>query len=482
MRLFPQRAPVQTDRAAAQQWRVAIDLSRVRERVRRARRRRVRLGIVGLSQSGKTAFTTALVNHLRRHDPRRLALGNGGVTLDWIATLPLHDGVPVFPYEQCRDMLGLQRRWPRKTVATSEYRCLLERSDWPAMSLDLDLLDFPGERMADMSMAGRAYGMWSDAVLDLLRTVPEYHAHGEEYLGLVEGGATSDRLLEAYRRVLARFAGAYLPVITPSTFLVDPAGDYVDMERYQREGAAYLERERRVGIDPARQFAPLPGSFRTIDAEVFRGFEAAYNDYQRRIVSPLADWLSSCTELAILVDVSQLLSGGTGYINGTKRTLAFLLSHLQLGQAPWAALAGNLASFLTLERVRLRGVRKIAFIATKADRVHRDDHARLEHLLRDLIPDAVKDAAFHSGLRHETFVAAAVNSTTSLDYPLMQARIAGQEGEVSFEVPRIPDEWPESLPPFQYRFPRVLPSAPEHRDTPPRHIGMERVLNFLLDF
>jgi predicted YcjX-like family ATPase len=461
---------------------VAIDLSQLQERLRRARRRRVRLGIVGLSQAGKTAFTTALINHLRRHDSRRLPLGNGAVTLDWVASLPLHDGLPVFPYEQCRDMLGLQRRWPRKTVDTSEYRCLLERSDWPAMSLDLDLLDFPGERMADMSMAGRDFPAWSEAVLDLLRTVPEYLAHAEEYLELASNGAPADHLLGSYRRLLARCIGAYLPVVTPSSFLVDASGDYVDMERYQREGAAYLERERLTGLAPDQQFAPLPMSLRESHAETYHRFETNYRAYRGRIVSPLAGWLSSCTHLAILIDVAQLLSGGTGYINGTKRTVAFLLSHLELGQKPWLSLAGNLARFVTLERVRMRGVTKVAFIATKADRIHRDDHAKLEHLLRDLIPDGVKDAAFHAGLKHASFVAAAVNSTTSLDYPQMQARIPGQEGEVTFEVPRLPDEWPESLAPMRYRFPRVLPSAPEHRDTPPRHIGMERVLNFLLDF
>jgi predicted YcjX-like family ATPase len=117
-----------------------------------------------------------------------------------------------------------------------------------------------------------------------------------------------------------------------------------------------------------------------------------------------------------------------------------------------------------------------------ADRVHSADHSKLEHLLRDLIPDAIKDAAFHSGLRYSTFVCAAVNSTTSMEYPLIQARLPGRNGESIFAAPIVPAEWPESLPPLQYRFPRVLPSAPDHRDTPPRHIGFDQVCNFLLGF
>jgi uncharacterized protein len=447
-------------------------------RLRLARRRRVRLGIVGLSQSGKTAFTTAIINHLRRHDPRRLPLGDGAATLEWVAHLPTRGGLPPFPYEQCRDMLGLQRAWPRKTIATSEYRCLLLRSDWPAKSLDLDLVDFPGERMADMSMAGRTFRQWSDAVLSLIQTVPEYRACADEYLGILEEGAPAESIVPAYRRLLARFIGASLPVISPSSLLVTPEGQYVDMERYNRDGAAYLEQHRFIGVDAERQFAPLPPENEGARAAL----EPHYRQYRRVVVDPLAGWLSSCTELAVLIDLAQLLAGGTGYINGVKRTLSFLLSHLELGSSRWRALAGNLAQFLTLERVRLRGVQKVAFIATMADRVHRDDHAKLEHLLRDLIPDAIKDAAFHTGLQYQTFVCAAVNSTTSLEYPNMQARLPGRDGESVFAAPSIPSEWPESLPPLQYRFPRVLPSAPEHRDTPPRHIGLDRVCNFLLDF
>ncbi|MBC7834647.1 MAG: YcjX family protein [Phycisphaerales bacterium] len=455
---------------------MAAPFSELTDRLRRVRRRPVRLGIVGLSQSGKTAFTTALINHLRRHDPRRLPLGNGTVTLDWVARLPTQGGLPEFPYERCRDMLGLKREWPRKTVATSEYRCLLHRSDWPSRSLDLDLLDFPGERLADLSMAGRSFRQWSESVLALLRTVPEYHAHADEYLALVGSAAPPDEILAAYRRLLSRFVGAYLPVITPSSFLVTPTGDYVDMDRFNAEGAPYLEAHRLIGLDAATQFAPLPESAGELASE----FDRHYRGYRAQVVDPLARWLSSCTELAILIDVAQLLSGGSGYINGVKRNLSFLLSHLALGQRPWHALAGNLAQFLSLERIRLRGVRRIAFIATKADRIHRDDHAKLEHLLRDLIPDAVKDAAFHAGLRFETFVCAAVSSTTSLEYPMLQARLPGHEGESVFPTSSVPSEWPESLPPLRYRFPRVLPSAPEHRDTPPRHIGLDRAINFLL--
>jgi uncharacterized protein len=457
---------------------MAAAVADVVSRLRLARRRRVRIGVVGLAQSGKTAFTTALINHIRRHDPRRLPLGTGDVTLDWVAHLPNRDGIPTFPYEQCRDMLGLQRRWPRKTVATSEYRCLLLRSDWPAKSLDLDLVDFPGERMADMSMAGRSFREWSGTVLGLLRTVPEYRVHADEYLNLVDQNAPPEKIIAAYRRLLSEFVGSYLPVISPSSFLVSPAGDYVDMDRYSREGAAYLAEHRMIGLDAARQFAPVGAGA----GASYAALDRSYREYRAQMVDPLAGWLGSCTDLAVLVDVAQLLSGGTGYINGAKRTLSFLLSHLDLGQRPWRALAGNLAQFLTLERVRLGGVRKVAFIATMADRVHRSDHTKVEHLLRDLIPDAIKDAAFHAGLRYSTFVCAAVNSTTSLDYPMMQARLPGRDGESVFAAPQVPSEWPESLAPLQYRFPRVLPSAPEHRDTPPRHIGFDRVCDFLLGF
>ena len=38
-------------------------------------RTRIRVGVIGMYQSGKTVLLTALVNHLVSHDPDRLPLG-----------------------------------------------------------------------------------------------------------------------------------------------------------------------------------------------------------------------------------------------------------------------------------------------------------------------------------------------------------------------------------------------------------------------
>lgn len=38
-------------------------------------RQRIRVGVIGMYQSGKTVLLTSLINHLLNHDPDRLPLG-----------------------------------------------------------------------------------------------------------------------------------------------------------------------------------------------------------------------------------------------------------------------------------------------------------------------------------------------------------------------------------------------------------------------
>ena len=66
-------------------------------------KRRMRIGVVGLYQAGKSVFMTSMINHLRQHDPARLPVGDGRVKLDWVADLPPREGIDRFNYERNRN-------------------------------------------------------------------------------------------------------------------------------------------------------------------------------------------------------------------------------------------------------------------------------------------------------------------------------------------------------------------------------------------
>ena len=456
----------------------------------------MRIGVVGLYQAGKSVFMTSLINHLRQHDSARLPIGGGRVKLEWVSDLRPHNGVPRFAYERHRNRLGAMQ-WPDKTLDVSEYHCLFVRSDHPHRTVDLSLTDIPGERLADMTMAGRTYEQWSEMMLELLADTAEYRAYAEPYLAIMNCPKTAtEEVLRAYRRLMGRLIFAYLPVVSPSSFLIDAAGAYVEEEIVRNRDVEGMAAQRVSGLDGQRQFAPLSAAWRRGRPEVAGQFASAYAAYQQRIVRPLAEGLRDCDQLVVLVDLTMLLAGGVGMYNGNKQMLRHLLAYIDPGQSAGTALADNLVTHLTAGRLRaadllhmltggalrLNSVRRLAFVATKADKIHEKDRTRLLHLLEDMTRDLVAAARHSTNLKVGHFVCAAVNSTESLaEYPFLTARLPGRDELPQKYAPSvIPEHWPESWQVGDFRFPNVVPWMPANRDAPPRHIELDRLWNFLL--
>jgi hypothetical protein len=84
------------------------------------------------------------------------------------------------------------------------------------------------------------------------------------------------------------------------------------------------------------------------------------------------------------------------------------------------------------------------------------------------------------------FVCASVESTKSLDYPNLEARLLRppQKGDVSlhkYKTSQVPQHWPDDWSEGEYSFPPVWPLMPANRDRAPRQFGLHRVLDFVLD-
>jgi predicted YcjX-like family ATPase len=459
-------------------------------------KRRMRVGVVGLYQAGKSVFMTSMINHLRQHDPARLAVGDGRVKLDWVADLPPRDAIDRFNYERNRNRLG-GRQWPDKTLGVSEYHCLFVRSDEKHTRQDLSFTDIPGERLADMTMAGRSFAQWSDTILELLADTAEYRRHAAEYLALMNASSVKpEQLLLAYKRLLGNLIFDFLPVVTPSSFLIDPKGTYVEPQYVHNRDIEGMAKNRLAGVDAERQFAPLSAKLRTADTATAAAFSSRYSAYVRQIVNPLAHGFKECDQILVLIDVTMLMAGGVGMYNGNKQMLQHLLAYVNPGQGATTAVADSIFKTLTggfvkasdlirtLSRgaVRLSSVTQLGFIATKADKIHANDRTKLLHLLEDMTRDLVATARHMTNLKVGHFVCAAVNSTESLpDYPALQARLPGKnESPQKFLPSQVPAQWPESWEVGDYRFPNVVPWMPANRDAPPKHIELDRVWNFIL--
>ncbi len=460
--------------------------------------KRIRVGVIGMYRSGKTVLLTSLINHLLNHHPDRLALGDGQVELGCLKSdlPPVDAGFAKFDYGYYRSRLG-NRVWPDKTLACTQYRCrlLVKRTEKRLEQIGLTLTDMAGERLADLSMAGQTYEQWSDGILELFGHL-EYQSHVTEYLALIERtGVPAEAVIAAYRHVLARLIHAYLPLVGPSTFLVDANNKHCDA--LDIDGLAAT---RVAGLDEARQFAPLPKLIRERDAETAARFRRHFGEYRRQIVEPLAHWFTQCETLIVVADLTMLLAGGVGMYNGQKQMLSQVVDYLAPGRGRlnrWADRvvrtgslgrfrANDLVAAASFGRLRLPGVRRVAFVATKADKVHADDHDKLLSLLHDLTRNLAVQGRFAGGLKVEEFVCAAVKSSTSLEeYPFLEARLetASQNGVASqrFKTAQVPEHWPDDWAIRDYIFPDIFPSMPSNRDQPPPHIGLNRIANFILE-
>ena len=442
-----------------------------------------RIGVVGMYRAGKTVFMTSLINHLIRHDPMRFPLGKGDVSLGNFKRLPARNGWKEFDYERYRSVLHTRRTWPDKSLAGQQYNCSFSRSDWPNTTINLSLVDLAGERLADMCMAQNGYDEWSDLVFGLMSNGLEYQSHVGGYLSLFEESAPAppgpDDILRQYRLALARCCLAYLPVITPSSLLLDAGGNYVSQRT-----AGEIADNRVVGLDKERQFAPLPKHFRREHPDLARQFAQRYGQYRQQVVMPLARWLSDCHQLVVLMDLGGLLAGGLGAYHGAQLLIEELLDWVDPGRGLWGQMASLLLKPMSGGRFSLPGVTRLAFVAAKADKVHASDRHKLLALLRDMVSARISGLQEDLKLKVEYFVCASVKSTASRPDGSLEgvpAFAKGGEAKLSvFKPSSLPHTWPGNWPAGEYNFPDVLPLMPARRDLAPSHIGLNRVAEFLL--
>ena len=442
-----------------------------------------RVGVVGLYNSGKTVFLTSLINHLSEHDPSLCSLKGGKGRVEGFREQPIAGGFSHFDYEKYRQFLVEQHRWPNKTTAVSEFKCSFKLTQkGTSVGVDLAFLDVPGERLADLGMARQSYDKWSDSVLHLLEIRPEYRVHADEYLKLLaEAQPSTKRVTNAYKRLLARLILDYKPLVTPSTFLVAPDGSYPNPTDHTLQA---LAAKRHSGLDGKREFAPMSHACRDKHRKMANAFRKAYEEYKGKIVQPIVEWLSNANVLLVFIDVTTLLAGGLGMYEGNRE----ILKDLVKATDPGASWYGNLGRWalrtITFGYADYRAVERVAFVASKADKVLKDDRQRMHGLLRNMTRRPVDGI---DGLKRNWFVCSAVDSIEDVGNGKLEGYLVSDggvaEGATSalFTPSRVPDNWPDGWEPGAFIFPEVWPVMPARRDAPPKHFQLHRILDFILE-
>jgi predicted YcjX-like family ATPase len=367
---------------------------------------RLRLGVTGLSRSGKTVFITAFVQQLTR----ALAAGAGRRTqlplfrvlaeerLDSAYLDPQPDyNIPRFAYEEhLAALTGHDRRWPHSTRRISELRVTMEykRKGGVLLAgsdkgrLDIDIVDYPGEWLLDLPLLGKTYAQWSHETLETSSAAARASI-AAEWRGANAQIDPRARLREPTAQKLAALFTHYLREAKSDRFALStlPPGRFLmpgDLEG-----------------SPMLTFAPLvvePGveyPTRSLAAEMERRYEA----YKAQIVKPFfRDHFARLDRQIVLVDALGALNSGPAALRDLETALAEVLTAFRTGRS-------NI--FSTIFRPKID---KILFAATKADHLHHTSHDRLEAILRHLASRAIGRAQT-VGVKIDSVALAAVRAT-----------------------------------------------------------------------
>lgn len=334
----------------------------------------IRLGVTGLSRAGKTVFITSLVANLldRGRMPGLRAETDGRIQSVFLQPQP-DDTLPRFYYEtHLAAMTGQAPRWPESTRAISELRLSFRVQPGGILgslrglqTVHVDIVDYPGEWLLDLSLMDESYDSWSAAVLARIAT----RAEADVYRALAAATDGAARLAEPVAQNLAATFAAYLQAAR--------VAGYSDCT----PGRLLLPGD--LAGSPVLTFAPLPegvvarGSLR---AEMARRFEA----YKAKVVTPFfRDHFARIDRQIVLVDALGAIHAGPRAVEDLRQAMADILAAFRPGRTGW--LSGLLGK---------RKVERILFAATKADHLHHEQHTRLTQIMAALMRDAKNRAEF----------------------------------------------------------------------------------------
>lgn len=434
--------------------------------------RKKKVAITGIHNSGKTMFLTSLLWQLEAFDKKRFPLGEIEISAFREISSSV-GGVDMYTFRSYRSKMRSEGRWPRKTKDIHRFRCQFKRSDkgWKFLGSEiisplqqLDILDFPGERISDAAIA--AYGnfdQWSDYMFTHFADNHGYNEAGERlWKSLDAKNLTIETAVEAYRKTLISFIRDYRPLISPSVFFLDGGGDLLDLEKIESVS------ERLCGLDTDSQFVPLPEPVREKNPELTEKMREHFKKYHRRMGKPLFDDLAKSDSLIVLVDIPSLLVGGVERYNDNSQIIRDLFD--VIGRKKFKFWPSSL--------------KRIAFVATKIDLVLSNDskEKRLIPLLEEmnsqavgLLPDGIKVEWFECSACWSTADGESENTLSGVLWD--DKKNPGKEFQ-QFDVSPLPATWPGHWSYGEYLFPEVYPEIPSNRQKPPEHQGLSEVFDF----
>ncbi len=444
----------------------------------------LRLGVTGLSRSGKTVFITSLVHALLNGAPLPMfeAYARGRIKRIYLEPQP-DDDIPRFPYdEHIKTLSGESRQWPEGTRRISQLRLTLEYQPYGILArslssgkLHVDIIDYPGEWLLDLPLMHLTYQKWSHATFLASETEPR-RSMGIEFVKRATACNANGPADESQAVQLAAEFTSYLSRCreTKSSLSSLPPG-------------RFLMPGEMLG-SPLLTFAPLPLQPDTlITSGTFASMmQRRYDAYVKHIVKPFFfGQFARLDRQIVLVDVLTPLNAGQAAIQDLQHTLTDVLSCFRQGaNNPFWSIFGKRVS-------------RVLFAATKADQLHHTSHDRLENTLRQLLEKPIATAG-SSGAEMGVVALAAIRATKEatvtqkgMELPcIVGIPEAGENiGETSFagdvEAAIFPGDLPVNAKTAiageatgKLHFVKFRPPLAATKHLP--HIRMDRAIEFLI--
>ncbi|GES48534.1 hypothetical protein Rhsp01_01730 [Rhizobium sp. NBRC 114257] len=402
----------------------------------------IRLGVTGLSRSGKTVFISSLVHNLLNGGrlPLFEPVQSGRVSAVRLEPQP-DDAVPRFQYEDHIRALVKDRIWPDSTRAISELRITLDyqsASGWNRLfspgRLSIDIVDYPGEWLLDLPLLAKDFRTFSEETLALANTGirAELSRH---WLAMTEAADIAASADEMKARDLATAFANYLKAcksderslstLPPGRFLLP--GD--------------------LDGSPALTFAPLklPPEGSAPKGSLWAMMERRYEAYKSVVVKPFfREHFARLDRQIVLVDALQAINRGPEAVQDLERALTDVLACFRPG-------TNSLISSLLGRRID-----RVLVAATKADHLHHESHDRLEALTRRLVERAIERIGM-AGAGIEVMAIASVRATREatvtrdgqtlpviVGTPMDKETIAGEAFDGNRKTAIFPGDLPEN--------------------------------------
>jgi hypothetical protein len=436
----------------------------------------IRLGVTGLSRSGKTVFITSLVANLldRGRMPGLEAARSGRIEAAFLQPQP-DDTVPRFDFEQhLAALTGPAPHWPDSTRTVSELRLSLRVRPKGLLSgitgprtVHLDIVDYPGEWLLDLGLLDQSFQGWSEAALRRAETRKEAAAYLDR-LSRIDPAAKLD---EPTATALARDWTAYLHAARAAGYSDCTPGRFIlpgDLDG-----------------SPALTFAPLPPGT-TPRGSLTREFDRRFEAYKAQVVKPFfRAHFARIDRQIVLVDALGAIHSGPRALEDLRQALSGILGAFRPGRNAF------------LSAILGKRVDRILFAATKADHLHHGQHDRLSAIMGALVTDARRRADF-AGADTQAMALASLRATieethmvggTEMD--LVRGTLLDTGKQAALHPGDLPDDPQALLSPAQdgaerwldadFGVMRFAPARLSLRpgDGPP-HIRLDRAAEFLI--